>query len=471
MFHPKHELDASKREDSDGQSTSTEPQRSKLNGRGNETTLVSSKHAANTADDKGEGDTLEDSLAYKSLAKHRKQRRKKRNIRIAILVGTIAVVAAVLVANHLNQQEASSASDIETATVTREDFTKSVSATGNAEPVSSVIVSPEVEGTIDEVDVKEGDSVSAGDVLFTIKNDSLDTAVDDAALQVEKDKNAVSAAQTALNEANAASSATSGTDAASGNQTSGTTSVAQAQANLSSAQLTLQSDQSSYDKAVAMAAKRTVTAPSAGSIIEMNAVSGQAVGTTTGTSSSATTLSSSEDFIKIADLSQLIVTVQVNEVDIPQVSVGQSATVSFSALPDLSCDATVRSIATVASTNTSSTSDSGIVTYAVDLLISSPDSRIKPGMTASVQIVSQQVPNAFCVPNSAIQTDSSDSSYVMVVTGTDTNGQPVTERRAVTVTAQNSSTTAIEDGLSEGETVALNLTDTTQDSGSADKEG
>lgn len=417
-----------------------------------------------TTDDAEEAD-LENSLAYKSLMEHRKKRRGKRIKRLIIGIAALIAVIAIVIAGRLAQQGTNSSSETTTATVTREDFTDTVSATGNAEPVSSVVVSPEVDGTIDQVDVKEGDTVAAGDVLFTIKNDSLDQAVSSASLQVKKDQNAVDAAQATLDEA---------TTAASSSSTATSSSVEEAKTNLEAAQLTLESDQSSYDEAVSNADKRTVRASSAGTIIEMNAVSGQTVtaatGTTTSSSSSSTSSSSissssissssSQNLIEIADLSQMTVTVEVNEVDIPQIAVGQNATVTFSALSDVTCAATVQSIATVSSTSSSSsTTDTGVVTYAVDLLIPSPDARIKPGMTASVKIVSQQISDALCVPVSAIQTADDGSTYAVVVTGQDSKGNDITERRSVQVEAESSSTAVIESGLSEGDVVTIGSSD------------
>ena len=170
----------------------------------------------------------------------------------------------------------------------------------------------------------------------------------------------------------------------------------------------------------------------------------------------------------IADLSRMKVTVQINEVDVSRVAVGQRARVTFSALRQLVCEAQVTHVSTVSSSEAGGSGagsggpgagyDGGgraIVTYAVELLIDSPDASIKPGMTANADIMIQQIGNALNVPLSALTEDGAQA-YVSVVTARDENGDPQTSRVPVTVRARSSTTAAIEgDGIEEGTEVLL----------------
>ena len=399
-------------------------------------------------EDAGEED-VEARLAYDSLTRHRKQRRRKKIIRTAIIVG---VVAGIGIAWWLSQKPDSGStadSSIPTATVTRENFEDAVSASGSVKPVSSVVVTPEVDGIIDQVNVQEGSVVNAGDTLFTIKNDDLDKNVKQAGIDL----------QTAKNTANSAYAAYSTAYDAYYNGTAEEQAADDAYATYENAALAQQTAQSNYDSAVAQAAKRTVTAPSAGSVVTMNAVSGASLGT--GGTSGAT---AGSPLIQIADLSQMTVTVQVNESDISKIATNQTATVTFAALPGVTLDATVTHISTMSSDG-SSQGGTGIVTYAVDLLIPHPVAELKPGMTASVSIKLQSVPDALTVPTSAlVQVD--DSSYcVYVVTNAETGES---EERDVTVVAKNASTAAIEGNVSEGDAVQLlGYSDTTGSSDGA----
>lgn len=387
--------------------------------------------------------------AMASLLAHRKKRRR-RNVIIGVV--TACAVLAVLVWTVTSQQSANTPEGptLQTTPVMRGEFTDQVKASGNVQPVSSVVVTPEVDGIISEVFVSEGDYVEAGTTLLTIRNDSLDKAVREADIQLRSAKTQLSSAKENYNTAYKAYYADQ-TDLATVN------SAADA---VDSAQLALETAQSAYDDAVATADKRTVTAPASGTIVVMNAVEGAAVGSGAGAGAAATVSSgASGALITIGDLSQMTVSVQVNEMDISKVSVGQAARATFSALPNVELDATVTRIATVSSADASSAMSGyggNVVTYAVDLLIPNPDPSLKPGMTASVTISSTDIPDALMLPLSAVDGEG-DQAMVSVVTGQDDSGFPTTEARHVTVLASNGTMAAVEGDIAEGDEVVIGV--------------
>ena len=387
--------------------------------------------------------------AMASLLAHRKKRRR-RNIVIGIVAA--CAVLGVLVWTVTSQQTASSPEEpaLQTTPVMRGEFKDEVKASGNVQPMSSVVVTPEVDGIISEVFVSEGDYVEAGTTLLTIRNDSLDKAVREADIQLRSAKTQLSSAKENYNTAYKAYYADQ-TDLATVN------SAADA---VDSAQLALETAQSAYDDAVATADKRTVTAPASGTIVVMNAVEGAAVGSGAGAGAAATVSSgASGALITIGDLSQMTVSVQVNEMDISKVSVGQAARATFSALPNVELDATVTRIATVSSADASSAMSGyggNVVTYAVDLLIPNPDPSLKPGMTASVTISSTDIPDALMLPLSAVDGEG-DQAMVSVVTGQDDSGFPTTEARHVTVLASNGTMAAVEGDIAEGDEVVIGV--------------
>lgn len=95
-----------------------------------------------------------------------------------------------------------------------------------------------------------------------------------------------------------------------------------------------------------------------------------------------------------------MVTVPLNEVDIAKVKVGQKATVTFDALPDLSIAGTVSEIDPIGTTS------QGVVTYSVKVPFDTEDDQIKPGMSASVSIATDIRANVLTVPNAAIKNGS-----------------------------------------------------------------
>lgn len=406
----------------------------------------------------GESDEdVEARLAMESLMRHRKARRRKKII-AASVVGGIAAVALIAwgITSSLNQQ-APTETTLSTIPLYRGEFSESVQATGTAEPLESQVVSPEIDGIIEQVFVAEGDTVNEGDTLLTIKNDDLDKAVRQAEIDVRTQKAAVQQAQDDYNATYKSykQGATQVTNPDTGETTSvaGTTQadVQKALAALDSAKLALENSQETYNEAVAQAEKRTVKAPTSGSIVQMAAVAGSSVGSAI-SGGQGTTGGGTGSLVQIANLTQMKVKVQVNEVDISKIAVGQTARVTFSALPGTMLDAQVTRISTVASSGDGYGMSYGVVTYDVELLIPEPTPELKPGMTATVEIMMQYVPDALTVPASALATDDGMSYYVYVMTDPESQA---CERRNVTVSEQSDSTAVIEGDVSEGDLVVL----------------
>lgn len=106
-----------------------------------------------------------------------------------------------------------------------------------------------------------------------------------------------------------------------------------------------------------------------------------------------------------------IATLTLNEVDAAKVAVGQPATLTFDAVPDLTIAGTVATVDTVG------TVSQGVVTYTVTIAFATQDDRVKPGMSTSAAIVTQAVTDALVVPSSAVKSQGGQS-YVQVFDGT-----------------------------------------------------
>ena len=198
--------------------------------------------------------------------------------------------------------------------------------------------------------------------------------------------------------------------------------------------------QEAYNKAGSGRDKLTVTSPQSGTVVSVS-----------GANSSAADeeADSSSVVVKVADMSTMKVSVQVNETEISTVKVGQRAKATFSAFPDLELDAKVSNIASMANGAEESFDYEGVVTFRVDLVIDHPDERLKPGMTAKVQILTQDYPDVLVVPPSAL-IEEDDGTYVDLVVNEETYE---TEHRKVKVGAQNSSQAIIQKGLKEDDVV------------------
>ncbi|MCK9361166.1 efflux RND transporter periplasmic adaptor subunit [Patescibacteria group bacterium] len=95
-----------------------------------------------------------------------------------------------------------------------------------------------------------------------------------------------------------------------------------------------------------------------------------------------------------------MVTLPLNEVDIAKIKVGQKATVTFDALPDLTIAGTVVEVDPLGKAS------QGVVTYDVKVAFDTDDEQIKPGMSASVSIATDVRTNVLMVPNAAIRNGS-----------------------------------------------------------------
>ena len=368
---------------------------------------------------------ISDDEAYAKLKSKRAERRHKKLVRRGIAAGIVGaiVLIAVVVTLVVNAMPAGTSEPV-TDMVTEGTFTTTVEAKGQLKPISASVVSPSVDGTVASINVQAGQSVNEGDVLMTIKNDELDRNVAEAQRAVTAAQEDLKNAQAALAAAQAAPTLDADGATAPTDTTGNASAVSSAQRNLASAQATL-------DQANAKAAERTVKAPSSGSIVELNAKVGATV--TGGMVMGEGDTSGGKQCMQIADLSKMKVTVQVGEKDIAKIAVGQSANVTYPAFPDIVSQGTVTAIASVANSDAVN-GGGGSVTFNVDILIEAPDARLKPGMTAEVSVVTEQLDDVVMVPTMALMTEDGEHYYVNLAT--DDEGKE-TRRVKVTIVTQN----------------------------------
>ncbi len=126
----------------------------------------------------------------------------------------------------------------------------------------------------------------------------------------------------------------------------------------------------------------TVTSPISGTIIEKNAKAGDALAT-------------GADLCTIYDLSYLVMVINVDELQVSSLSVGQSVQVMADAVPDKTY------IGTVTRVSMKGNSNGGTTTYPVTVRIDETDG-LRPGMNANAEIVVAEAKNALAVPNAAV---------------------------------------------------------------------
>lgn len=368
------------------------------------------------------------------------QKIKKHRV-IAVLLLLLLIGGGVWLWYALTHKEAETT--YKTASVSKATVATTVSATGNVAAVSSADITPSVSGTVENVSVKVGDTVAAGQTLFTVDNDSLGLAVSKASIAIQEARQKISEDVNAIAQAQENQATVNADPNASDTQkTAAALKVSAAQLTLKSDKINLASAQSDYSDAVDAAAERTVKATIAGTITTLNVENGDTIGSSSSSAGGSTgTSTSSSASVVITDLSALQVSVTLNEADAINVAAGQPVTFTFDAIDHLTLTGKVKSIDTVG------TSSSNVVSYPAVLSFDTTDSRLKPGMSVSATITTDIKQDVIAISSSAIKT-SGDTMYVLIMNDSGEVSQQTVETGLV-----GDSTTEITSGLTVGQTI------------------
>jgi HlyD family secretion protein len=279
-----------------------------------------------------------------------------------------------------------------TAPVTRGNLVVSVSATGTVQPVNEVEVGSELSGTVAAVNVDYNDEVKAGEVLAVINTDKLKAQANSSSATLDLKQAGVGQAAATVKEAQQALNRA----------------ISLAAKNIASQQ-DLDTAQATYDRAVAALAsanadvkvaeanlaanqtdlaKATIRSPINGVVLNRNVETGQTV---------AASLSAPILFTIAEDLTRMQLLVDVDEADAGTVAAGQDATFTVAAYPERSFAAKVMQVRYASETV------DGVVTYKGVLSVDNSDLAIRPGMTATAEIVVSHADHVLLIPNAALR--------------------------------------------------------------------
>lgn len=188
--------------------------------------------------------------------------------------------------------------------------------------------------------------------------------------------------------------------------------------------------QAAYQEATAQLASKYVLAPSDGIVTDILVTEGAPVGAGT-------------VLLRLAEPSQLGVSLTVDEVDARYLAIGTAVRVTADALPGWSGQGTIVAI------GESATQQAGLVGFPVLVQIADPANQLRPGMTATVHLDAVVRQNVLLVPERAIRTVG-ERAYVTVIR----DGQR--ETREVTLGLRSGGLVEVAAGLAEGERVLLN---------------
>ncbi len=346
----------------------------------------------------------------------------------------------------------------QTAPVQKGTIVSTVSASGQVSTANNTPVVTQVTGLITKVYVKNGDPVKAGQAIATVQLDQSSTqkyiqqqasyqnaqnslrSAEINQTQMRSDK--ITAANNFLKQAidkhleedNPTYIALKAAKSVAENKYDNQDNVInQSQTSLTSASLSLQN----YSPTIVAPISGTLTGLSLqeGSVIPAQAVS-----------SSTNTLS--QNIATITTSSYAIVSINLTEIDIPSVKIGDKATVTFDAFPDKTFTGKVFNI------NTTGSVSSGVTTYPTTIILDTSNPQIYANMSSTANIIIDSKDDVLYVPVAAVKS-LNGQSYVQVLK----NGVP--SNVDVTTGLSSDTDTEIVSGLNEGDEVVTSSKTTT----------
>ena len=327
------------------------------------------------------------------------------------------------------------ASDAHTATAAAEtrDIHFAVSAAGEIGPAEQVSVRPEINGKILTLPVDVGDRVKKDSVLFTLDDQDLQTErssklieIEAAKLQLEKAKRDYERSKQLYAEKLISQELFEDT-----------------RTQYELARNALERTEKALHLIEYQLTKTKILAPFDCTILTRPVSVGQAVSGSGG-------FNSGTEVLTIANLTEMVINAHINQADVTRLKIGEQVDVQVEAVAGLKVNGTVERIAPQA------TIKNNIKGFAARILLKDVDPRVRPGMTANIQIPVASADNVVAVPLAAVFTETSPETgqtehYVLA------KMEDGFERRPVRIGVSDYFYAEVQSGLSPGEIVATEL--------------
>lgn len=332
-------------------------------------------------------------------AKQRRTRRKKQ-----IIWGSIGLIVLFIVASIIWSKREKPI-PVTTEKAIRKTIVQTVSATGKVQPETEVKISPEVAGEIIDLPVQDGKTVKKGDLLVRIKPDSYKA-------MVEQQEAAISSAK-ATNLQQKATMSKTEHDFKRAEDLFGKKLISEQEYNAAEAAYdvaknTYESSLHEIERAEAgssqardQLSKTTIYSPLDGMVTVLNSKLGErlvATGQFEGT-----------EVMRVANLSHMEARVDVNENDVVNVKVGDKADVKIDAYGDRKFHGIVYQIANTGKTTGAGTQEE-VTNFEVKIRIEDSDVTLKPGLSCTAEIHTNEVKGVVAVPMQAVTIRAGDSN-------------------------------------------------------------
>jgi len=346
---------------------------------------------------------------------------KKKKIWIIIII----VLVIILVVFAVNKGKSGKGFAVTVAEVTKGDIIETVSANGKIQPAQDVIISPYISGEVVELYVKEGDEVETGDLLAKIDPEIYISAYERAEANLNSQQAGLANAKARLAQSKASYNNTKISyernkslweqdvisqaeyDGAKASYEVAQAEVDAAKQTVAAAQYSINSAQATLREAKDNLTKTTVSAPNSGTVSKLNVEQGERV-------AGASQFSAGTEIMRIANLQNMEVNVEVNENDIVRVSLYDTCTIEVDAYLNEEFLGVVTEIAT--SANTIGVSAEQVTNFDVKIMVLPESyanlipednpmySPLRPGMSATVEIQTENAKNILVIPIGAVTT-------------------------------------------------------------------
>ena len=319
------------------------------------------------------------------------QKRKFRHIAAWAFVIVLAAIVGIVWFSNNGKETI----EYTTRPAQRGNLVVTVSATGNLEPTNQVDVGSELSGIIRSVEVDYNDHVNAGQVLAKLDTDKLNAQVLQSRATLESARSKVLQAAATVKEKQSEFNRLKKVQELSGGKVPSQSDLdvaeaalarahadeASARALVSEAQAVLKENETNLEKAL-------IRSPINGIVLSRDVEPGQTV---------AASLQAPVLFTLAEDLARMELHVDVDEADVGVVKEGQEATFTVDAYPNRTFPAQITQVRYGVQTS------GGVVTYETVLRVDNSDLLLRPGMTATADIVVRKVKDALLVPNAALR--------------------------------------------------------------------
>ena len=331
--------------------------------------------------------------------------KKKSNKRLFWILGFILLIVALVVAAVAKNKGKEKLTLVTTEKAVVKTITQLVNATGKIQPEVEVKISPEVAGEIIELPFRDGAAVTKNTLLVRIKPDNY-------RYQVEQQEANLTAAKATAVQSKAQLLKTQddfkrieelfGKQLVSDSDFSASkTSLEVAQANYENALAQIRRTDGLLSQSRDLLSKTAIFAPMDGTISSLSSEVGERV---VGTGSFSGT-----EIMRVANLSNMEVRVNVNENDVVNVKVGDKTRITIDAYPGRKFTGTVKEIASAAKTQGMNTQEE-VTNFLVKIRVADKDVSLRPGMSANVDIETKTVENVIAVPIQSVTARSREGS-------------------------------------------------------------